>query len=323
MMAPSDVDFHPGNPDPLWCETNFFPFSIDDKGINAGIYVVARPNLGLCMSDITIQDRISTRISDQLYSDNQQYLACPSSFSNYNLDNGLSVEVIEPFSKYKIAYAGHSDTWFDLEFNSLMPPHDMNDPAQDPLAAARLGSDWLVGSAYSGHCDFSGRVTGTASLAGTRYDVDCLGTADRSWGVRSETGLGAANWSQACFGDDLIIQFMMSLDPLSTNKYYDLLTGYVLENGHVTGLVQVCGEYELFDELLPVSASIELTDARGRKFNLSGRAINGTGWSPAANAIYPSMYMEWTCNGRIGYGQHQHAHGFAYLEKRVSGIAQR
>ena len=138
MIRPEDAEFHtPPSNDFRWCETNPFLFNIPAARIAGVIYVVTRPVLGVCMSDITVCDRVTRSWEEQLYVDNQQHLPCPTSLLDYALPNGLSVRAVKPLEHYQVRYNGSDDTRIELEFRALMPPFDMNDPAMDPMAAIR------------------------------------------------------------------------------------------------------------------------------------------------------------------------------------------
>ena len=102
MIKPQDCEFH-WRPDShwQWVETIALPFNIPDANINAVVYVVARPMLGVCMSDITVMDRISDLWEEQLYIDNQQHMPCPKSLMDFSLPNGLSINAAEPLMVYR------------------------------------------------------------------------------------------------------------------------------------------------------------------------------------------------------------------------------
>ncbi|MGD0118019.1 MAG: hypothetical protein ABSD30_08145 [Candidatus Binatus sp.] len=102
MIKPQDFDFH-FKPDShwQWVETIAFPFNVPEANINANAYVVTRPMLGVCMSDITIIDRISDLWEEQSYIDNQQHMPCPKTLMDFSLPNGLSIKAIEPLKHYR------------------------------------------------------------------------------------------------------------------------------------------------------------------------------------------------------------------------------
>lgn len=313
MIKPEDVEFHrSASTDWAWCETNFFPFTIPEKGISGGVYLVTRPNLGVCMSDITIQDRIALGWEQQLYVDNQQHMPCPRSLLEFSLPNGLSLRAVDPLKHYEIRYEGVDDTLIEFSFRSLMHPHDINDPKEDPLASGRIGGGW--DNAFAGHFEMTGRIEGKARIRGVDYRLDSVDTADRSWGVRKERNLSNAAWMHGSFGEELTIHLLTNVDPVSSNEYGKPITGYVLEKGKVYGLTDISGRFSNIG-LLTVGNTVDVTDSRGKRFRMVGTAVNAAPWAPYPSAVYSQSYMRWDCEGRTGYGVLQHGMSRAYLTR--------
>ena len=319
MIHPEDADFHHNAESPYdWCETNFFPFSIPEARISGGFYVLTRPKLGVCMSDVTVQDRITQSWEQQLYVDNQQHLPCPQSLVDYSLPNGLSIRASTPLKNYQIDYVGIDDTELHLGFTALMPPFDMNDPAQDPKAEGRIGKSW--GAAFNGHYEITGRITGKARIRGKDYDVDCIDTLDRSWGIRKERDNANAIWLHGSFGEDLTIHALVGLDPAKTQAFGPLISGYVLDNGEVFGLTELTGVSER-SGIYPMSSYVKATDVRGRTYEFTGATINAAPWAPYPSIIYVQCYMRWNLDGRIGYGIQQDVLSRAYLSRHREKLA--
>ena len=321
MILPEHAEFQFGADSPYdWCETNFFPFAVPEHRISGSIYLLSRPKLGVTMADILVQDRIAPEWEAQAYVDNQQHLPCPQSLLDYSLPNGLSVRVVRPLEHYQMSYQGIDDTSFELEFQSLMPPFDMNDPDMDPMAAGRIGAGW-GGAAFSGHYEITGRITGRLILRGREYAVDYVDTLDRSWGPRKERANGNAIWIHGSFGDELTVHAFLGLDPARTGAFGPLISGYVLADGELSGLVAAEGGAERH-RLLPMSNTLEVTDKLGRSFSLTGAAINGCVWAPFPSMVYAQSFMRWNWNGRIGHGVQQDVLSRAYLTRERDLIAQ-
>lgn len=320
MIVKENAEFQFSDTSPYdWCETNFFPFTVPEARISGSIYVLTRPKLGVTMADILVQDRIAPAWEAQAYVDNQQHLPCPASLLRYELPNGLSVEVVEPLEHYHIRYDGIDDTSFDIEFRSLMEPFDMNDPEMDPMAAARIGAGW-GGAAFSGHYEITGRITGRLTLRGKEYRVDCVDTLDRSWGPRKERGNGNATWIHGSFGEELTVHAFLGLDPASESGFGPLISGYALDKGVLAGLVAAEGEVER-SGILPMSNLLRVEDKLGRRYELSGAAINGCVWAPFPSMVYTQSFMRWNHAGRIGYGIQQDVISRAYLTRHRDALA--
>jgi hypothetical protein len=295
------------------CETNFFPFALPELRISGSAYLLSRPVLGAAMSDVIVQDRIAAAWEDQAYVDNQQHLPCPKSLLDYALPNGVSVRAVQPLRHYTIAYQGIDETAFHLDFHALMPPFDMNDPAMDPMAAGRIGAGW-GGAAFSGHYEITGKIAGWLRLRGREHAIDCVDTLDRSWGPRKERGNGNATWIHGSFGEQLTVHAFLGLDPAHVQGFGALISGYVLDDGKVYGLVAAEGSVER-QGLLPMSNRLRVTDVRGRSFDLTAAAINGSVWAPFPSMVYAQSFMRWNHNGTIGYGVQQDVISRAYLTR--------
>ena len=125
-----------------------------------------------------------------------------------------------------------------FRYTALMPAYDINDPAQDPLAADRdMAKTW--GHAYAGHFDQSGRYEGEVSVRGRTLPVDCVSTMDHSWGVRAERQTSRLSWMHAHFGEDLVVHGLFDFDTANGpdgESPLRLTHGYLLEGGELHGL---------------------------------------------------------------------------------------
>ena len=313
MITAEDAELHRGrSDDPQWTETLWFPFAVPEKAIYGGVYIVARPNTGVIMCDVTVQDRLADSWDQALYVDNQQHLPCPASFLDFALPNGYSVKVVEPLKRYELRYEGYDDTRFDLTFDALMHPYDMNDPAIDPLAAARQGGGW--DSSFNGHYEVTGRIKGTARIRGSEHAVDYVDTGDRSWGIRKERGTSTVAWFHGSFGEGLTFHILAATDPVNGMRFGKVITGYILDNGDVYGVTALEGDFTMRGVVV-TSASAAITDARGKVFRFSGEAISTNPWSPCPNALYAQSMMRWDHGGITGYGTLQQGLDRGYLTK--------
>ena len=300
MIEPGQAEFQmPADADWRWTETNFWPFCIPEARISGSLYLFAKKRLGVCMSDITIQDRITTAWEDQIYVDNAQHLPCPASLLNYELPNGLKVHAKVPLKHYLIDYVGFDETEIHLEFNALAEPWDINDPETDPIAHTRIGEGW--DSAFSGHYELTGRITGEAHIRGKTYQVDCVDTADRSWGIRDETSVTNITWLHGSFGEGLTLHAMALIDPAHEEKFGGLISGYVLEDGIMHGLVEITGRSERAG-MYAMSTILEVVDVRGKRYEITGSTMNAGPLGPWPAVIYVQHFMRWNCDGQIGYG---------------------
>jgi hypothetical protein len=318
MISPEDFDFHFKEDSPYnWAETLALPFAVPEANINAIVYLVTRPKLGVCMGDITLIDRISDLWEEQLYVDNMQHLPCPETLKKFALPNGLSFEVIEPLKLYKMRYEGIDETSFDLTYRALHAPFDINDPAMDPMAAGRNGPAW--DSSWSGHYEQTYHITGELVARGTRHKVDCVETGDRSWGPRMERDNGAVIWWHASFGEALTVHLFTGHDIAKTEELGPHVSGYVLEDGQVYGITASSGRQE-YRGAMPMGGYLQVTDVRGRIFDLHYSTVNGCYWAPCPSNTYLQSSLRVFCGDRIGNGVQQLGLSRAYLTRHRDAI---
>jgi hypothetical protein len=321
MIRPEDFDFHV-TPDShwQWAETLALPFNVIEANIDVIVYLVTRPRLGVCMCDVTMIDRIAPLWEDQLYIDNQQHLPCPRSLTKFELPNGLSFEVVEPLKLYSLRYEGIDDTRFDLTYKALHEPFDINDPAMDPMAAARNGPAW--DSSWSGHYEQTYRITGSLTVRGKTYPVDTIETGDRSWGPRPERDNSSVIWWHASFGEALTIHLFTGHDIAARDALGPHISGYVLEDGQAYGIVASEGQQE-YCHAMPMGGQLGVTDVRGKRFDVTYSTVNGCYWAPCPSNTYLQSSLRTSCNGLIGHGVQQLGLSRAYLTRHRDAIRQR
>lgn len=321
MIRPEDFDFHFTQDSPYnWAETLALPFVVQDANINAVIYLVTRPKLGVVMCDITLMDKISDLWEEQLYVDNMQHLPCPETLTKFALPNGLSFEVIEPLKLYKMRYEGIDDTSFDLIYRALHAPFDINDPEMDPMAAGRNGPAW--DSSWSGHYEQTYHITGELIARGKRYAVDCVETGDRSWGPRPERDNSAVIWWHASFGETLTVHLFTGHDLAKTTEMGPHISGYVLENGVAHGITASSGRQE-YRKAMPIGGVLSVTDVRGKNFEFSYSTVNGCYWAPCPSNTYLQSSLRVTCGDLHGHGVQQLGLSRAYLGRNRAAIQAR
>ena len=321
MIRPEDFDFHFTDDSPYnWAETLALPFVVPEANINAVVYLVTRPKLGVCMADITLMDRITDLWEEQLYVDNMQHLPCPETLTKFALPNGLSFEVVEPLKLYKMRYEGIDGTSFDLTYRALHAPYDINDPDMDPTAAGRNGPAW--DSSWSGHYEQTYHITGELIACGVRHTVNCVETGDRSWGPRPERDNGAVIWWHASFGEALTIHLFTGHDLAKTNAMGPHISGYVLEDGQVYGITASSGTQE-YRKAMPMGGVLSVTDVRGKSFDLSFSTVNGCYWAPCPSNTYLQASLRVTCGGLHGHGVQQLGLSRAYLGRNRDAIRTR
>lgn len=307
MIRERDVEFHtPDDADYHWAETNHFNFHIPEHNIVGLIYVCVRKGLGSALAEVIVFNTLSRDRWDVLHFDSMAHLPAPDRLSHYELPNGLTVTAVGPPRDYRIDYQGANGAELHLDVAGLHEPYDIHDPAMSPTAAPTPagqveGSGF--GAGFSGHFDITCRLTGTLTLGGRTFTVDCVDTMDHSWGPRTERGMRSVAWSSAHFGEDYAWHGIIARDPLAEPEdEYRLANGYILEHGKVTGLRSGTMVVKR-DNGIAVEVDVNLVDRDGREHHITGRARASHDWVPHACLVVHQVFYEFTAEGRpTGYG---------------------
>src|SRR5690606_17326366 len=106
--------------------------------------------------------------------------------------------------------------------------------------AADMHADLEIGKTHqAGHVDMTGRATGTLTVRGRTFKVDCIERMDRSWGPRQPMNIPTCYIVSATIDENLAFHMICSWNPDAPDgEQFGLSHGYVLENGEVHGLTK-------------------------------------------------------------------------------------
>lgn len=301
MITAADYKFHERNPaDLTWTETVFQIFSVPEVGISGNMYVVARPNLGVCHSSIEIHQGICLHPWQVHHNDSQMHLPCPEDYSDFTLGNGLTFK----------AHSEREHEWryqsldgvcaFELKYAAICEPTDARDPAQVPQATSKMDgySGW-----NNGHLEGKGRVTGWLRLRDKTYQVDCVEGVNKSWGPRNDWGNKGGTWVHVDLGE--AVRAFMILDIAFENRtlvYPSFRYGYVLVDGERRPLMAAQLTTQRTD-MLATSAQVRFEDDRGQVYTARGKTIAAGPWynfNPSSAGY--QVLMRWESGDRVGYG---------------------
>jgi hypothetical protein len=133
-----------------------------------------------------------------------------------------------------------------------------------------------------------------------RRAISCVSTMDHSWGPRPE--VSNMSWFHAHFGENLALHCIFPCVPSEFASYGPLAHGYVLENGKMYRLATGRGTARR-ESGQQMTMTIEVTDVRGRTFELNGHAIATYPWIPWPAVVAFHSLNEWSLGGRRGYGE--------------------
>jgi hypothetical protein len=314
MITADDFKFHPRPADPNWTETLFVIFSVPGEAISGNLYVLARPNRGICHSSIEIHRGMCFHPWQIDHNDAQMHLACPEAFDDFELENGLSFRALSARDsefRYRSLDGGCE---LDLSFRAVCDPFDPHDPSQVPaLASAQVdGYDgW-----NNGHMESKGRMSGSLVLRGRRYEVACIDGMDKSWGPRRDWGNKGASWIQVNLNDDLTAFLVLGLGfDQKEVRYGPFKYGFLAEKGERRPLVSASMTAKRSD-MLVTRADVLFADDRGREYEAVGTTIAAAPWynfNPSSVA-YQTL-MRWDSAHGVGFSHIADFAGHAFLSE--------
>jgi hypothetical protein len=285
--------------------------------LTADIYVLTRPNLGVCHSSIEIHQGMCFHPWQLHHNDSQMHLRCPEDFSDFTLANGLTFKA---HSEHELKYRYDSlDSVCSLEFtySAICDPTDTNDVTQVPQASGSKveGYDgW-----NNGHLEGKGRVKGWLRLHDKTYPVDCIEGVNKSWGPRNDWGNKGASWVHVELGEGLGAFFVVGLDFEERQvKYGPFKYGYVLVDGERRPLVSAELTAQRSD-MLVTSAHARFEDDCGDVYEARGTTVAAGPWynfNPSS-AGYQCL-MRWESGDRVGYSHIADFVGQYYLSLKMA-----
>jgi hypothetical protein len=287
---------------PELVETQYLGFNVPSAGIHAFNYVWVHPNIGTTSGGAWAWKGINpSQLHCEIF-DMREFmpLSAVGDFSKYVLPNGYGVEVVKPLEEIRITYEDSSrNNAFDVTLSAIMPP-------------AMLPS--------GRHFEQGMRTSGTVRLLGEEHTVDGFTMRDRSWGeTRPEQPRQAPPFHFLCpgFTDDFMIHVCAMEDPTQKPLYSKVIDfppeqaaaygrGWVWRDGELSVLesVTLTCEWDLSTRY-PSAYHVDMVDAAGRSWTMTGTVIAGSNWFLWPNVYAPVLLARWECDGQVGYGDAQ------------------
>lgn len=312
MILPEDVGFHtPTDVDHQWAETYWLGMYVPEANLYGWVYMVFRAGTGAMMCDVEFIDRCSPDMFAARYVDIQNHLPIPDRLESFSLANGLEFTATTP-TEYRLDYVGADRTEIHLDLQGIHEPYDIHDPQIDPMARTDTGDAIAhsgFGSAYASHFDLTQRATGTVTVRGTTYQVDCLATNDHSWGPRAERGMNMMAYINAHFDDDYVVQTIWSFDASKPDgSQHSFKHGYALVDGELLG--GTGGELTVHHQgIFPASVELTLHDRSGGSHKIRGVPLAYNHWVPYGCCPTGHAMLRWeTTDGRSGIGTSMEAY---------------
>jgi hypothetical protein len=192
IITEADDIFHKRTDHPYWNESGWFGFNIPERQTSGCMYIHQRPNRGYAWAGLILWDPTANEIHDCLWHDFAPQHLEPAAQTplqakvfEFTTPGGLTVRNPEPLQRFEFEY-DRGPCHAELVWDAFMDPF--------PTGLAKGWDEW-----GGGHFEQGGRVTGHIILDGERYDIDCLGARDRSWGPHDVSGIarGGFTWGVA------------------------------------------------------------------------------------------------------------------------------
>jgi len=290
--------FHTYSPtEPWWTETVWFGAWIPEAAITIYFYNWFRPVLGIYGGGCLVWDAKGYLPWDApVYRyDVNAPITSPVDLRDMSLPGGNWLKSVETGLVYDMGYESPG-VRLDMRFTGLLPAEE---------TSAHGTSEF-----FAGHIDQPGHYTGTLELDGKRWNIDCHGIRDRSWGPRiigDDIRLGY------CHGQSADFAFLAYSKPGGERE--PVFKGYVMQDGIKSmvkeGHRRVCyhgGELRWIE--------VNLLDELGRSVEIRGRPINRFVYLPYANLVCWLFLMEWEGPTGVLYGEEQDAWSTALWRNR-------
>ena len=290
-------------------ETQYFGFSIPEERIHAITYLWHHPKLKLVSGGLCVFQGFKNRTMEGELVDMRTFMSdrvLDNDLHEFRFESGYGVKVIEPLKKFHLTYADparkHS---VDLHFEAVLPP---------------------VMFADNLHFEQAMKVTGSLTLRGKPYTVDCYNVRDRSWGKpRREDvmNLPPMSWMTGVFNDSFAFNCTV-MDQASQNleikgrfempEEQTFNSGWIQRDGKTGCIVKATKRVVRAPKsMLPLSIDLEATDDLGRTMVMRGTLIAGLPYPQSWNNTTLIGLMRWECDGMIAHGDCQEGYWNDYL----------
>ncbi|GGC18801.1 hypothetical protein GCM10011371_03040 [Novosphingobium marinum] len=297
---PGDEFYHGTGPNgDTLTETWFWNFHVPEAGINCFAYCWVHPNLDVVSGGAMIYKGIKPgHLACEVF-DYRDYMGMDvvGDGSRIAYPNGFSVTVEEPLQKLRMQFDDPSrDSSFDLVCDAVDVP---------------------IMRANNRHFEQLMHVTGSLRLRGEEHRVDCFAVRDRSWGeLRPETNAPVPpyTWVTGAFGADFAFNVGSHDDPSRDPEWMGVMDvpqrifndGWVLVGKDQRRIAKSSKlTRRTGDRNAPVSHHYSFEDDKGDTYDIEGKLIAQMEWGGWSNATCHLGLVEWSWNGKTGYGESQ------------------
>lgn len=279
---------------PYWNESVWFSVSIPERRVHGLIQYYFRPNMGMLNGGPVLWDPSGQFQWNCLYYNWSHLQAAPPVEGKFAMQarNSLSVQVLEPLTRYKIDYDKEGFV-LDLVWEASGPVHEL------------VTGDASQRATASFHIEQPGRMRGTISRHGESWAVDCHSMRDTSYGVRDYESLAFGGYFWGIAEGSSFHALCMGNPGEAYGKEAKCIGGYIMKDGKMASMVSGYRKIAEFGRFGPAKVLFEGTDALGRTMRATGVIYPGLVFTGYTDHTVVWSLAEWDWDGITHWGDNQ------------------
>ena len=274
---------------PYWNESVWFSFSIPERRIHGLIQYYFRPNMGMLNGGPAMWDPSRRFQWNCLYYNWSHLQALPAGAEKFAMTarNSLSVEVLEPLTRYVIRYDKEGFV-MDLEWQAIGPCHELHTGDAGQQATAKF------------HIEQPGRMKGVVRRHGEDFPIDCFSMRDTSYGAREYESLARGGYFWGISEHSSFHALCMG-----AGREAKSVGGFIWKDGQLGSLVSGKREVLEWGEHGPSRVTFTGTDTLGRTMQATGAYDPGLVFTGYTDHTVVWSLAQWEWDGVTHWGDNQ------------------
>lgn len=292
-LPPADRFGEDRDDNPYWNESAWFSFSVPERRLHGMIQYYFRPNMGMLNGGPVMWDPSGTFQWNCLHYNWAHLQHLPEGAQKFDMTarNSLSVKVLEPMSRYAIAYDKDGFT-MDLVWQAIGPEHELHtgDPGQQ--STARF------------HIEQPGRMTGTVHRDGEAFAINCFSMRDTSYGRRDYEALAYGGYFWGIAEHSAFHALCMDV-PGSGGRQAKCIGGFIWQDGRMASMASGQRTVLEYGQFGPSRVLFEGADTLGRTIRATGTVDPGLVFTGYTDHTVVWSLTEWDWDGVTHWGDNQ------------------
>jgi hypothetical protein len=273
---------------PYWNESVWFSLSVPAERLHGLIQYYFRPNMGMLNGGPVIWDPSGTTQATCLHYDWAHLQAMPAGAAKFDMTarNSLSVRVLEPLTRYAIAY-DKDGLVLDLLWEAAGPMHELRTGDAGQASTAKF------------HIEQPGRMTGTMQLHGREFAIDCHSMRDTSYGPRDYESLAVGGYFWG-------IAEGRAFHAIAMGKGEQrVIGGFLWKDGEMASLASGTRTITAYGRHGPARMLFEAIDTKGRAIRATGEIDEGLVFTGYTDHSVVWSLTRWDWDGVEHWGDNQ------------------